>query len=62
MGDTLSIKATRIYLRNSNLEMWDKGKMVVIISRTKLAKNKILVGHKNNNIEYLKVLLMKKPN
>ena len=38
MGDTLQIMATEISLSNGNCKMWDKGKMIMILSRTKLAK------------------------
>ena len=40
--------------------MWDKGKMIVILSRTKYAKDEIFVGDKNDTISALKALLAQK--
>ena len=37
MGDTLQNMATEISRNNGDLKMWDKGKMIVILIRTKLA-------------------------
>ena len=60
MGDTLPIMATEISRNNSNYKMWDKGQMVVILSRTKCAKNTIFVGDKNGTLSALKDLLTRK--
>ena len=46
MGDTLPIMATEISRNDANFKLWDKGQMIVILSRTKLAKNTIFVGDK----------------
>ena len=40
--------------------MWDKGKMVAILSRTKCAKSTIFVGDKNGTLSALKDLLTRK--
>ena len=60
MGDTLPSMATEISLCNSNFNMWDKGQMIVILSRTKYAKYTIFVGDKNNTLAVLKNLLTRK--
>ena len=48
---------TEISRDNSNYNMWDKGQMVGIVSRTKCAKNTIFVGGKNDTLSVLKDLL-----
>ena len=60
MGDTLCSMATEISLCNSNFNMWDKGQMIVILSRTKKAKDTIFVGDKNDTLAALKHLLLRK--
>ena len=40
--------------------MWDKGQMIVILSRTKLAKDTIFVGDKNDTLSALKHLLTRR--
>ena len=52
--------ATEISRNDSNFKLWDKGQMIVILSRTKLAKNKIFVGDKNDTLAALKDLLIRK--
>ena len=56
MGDTLSSMATEISCNNSNFKMWDKGQMIVILSQTRLAKDTIFVGNKNDTLNALKLL------
>jgi len=60
MGDTLHSMATEISKRNGNFKMWDKGQMIVILSRTKFAKNTIFVGDKNDTLGALTQLLTRK--
>ena len=60
MGDTLQYMATQISSNDSNFHLWDKGQLVVILSRTKLARNSIFVGPKNDTLNALTELLMKK--
>jgi hypothetical protein len=61
MGDTLPSMATEISLScNSNFNMWDKGQMIVILSRTKYAKDTVFVGDKNDTLAALKNLLRRK--
>ena len=60
MDDTLPSMATEISLCNSNFNMWDKGKMIVILSCTKYAKDTIFVGDKNDTLAALKNLLTRK--
>ena len=40
--------------------MWDKGQMILILSRTKFAKDTIFVGDKNDTLTALKNLLTRK--
>ena len=60
MGDTLQFMATQISTNDRNFNLWDKGQLVVILSRTKVAKNSIFVGPVNDTLDALTQLLMKK--
>ena len=40
--------------------MWDKGQMIVILSRTKLAKATLFVGDKNDTLSALRHLLTRR--
>ena len=60
MGDTLPSVAAEISLLNSDFKLWDKGQMIVVISRTKEGKNTIFVGSKEDIIAALKSLLTRK--
>ena len=42
--------ATEISRNNGNFKMWDKGHMIVILSRTKLARYIILIDEKNDTL------------
>ena len=55
MGDRLQNMATEISRNNGDLKMWYKGKMIVILSRTKLAKNIIFVEERNDTISEMKI-------
>ena len=61
MGDTLFSMATEISRNDPNFRLWDKGQLVVILNRTKFAKNTIFVGDKDDTISpALKDLLNRK--
>ena len=60
MGDTLNQMATSILMNNSNFEFWDKGQLVVILSRTKFAKDSIFVGPKEETLDAFRQLLLKR--
>ena len=60
MGDTLNQMATSISTNDSNFELWDKGQLVVILSRTKFAKDSIFVGPKEETLTAFKQLLLKR--
>ena len=60
MGDTLVSMATTISYSDHNFNMWDKGQLVVILSRTKSAKDSIFVGPKNETLQAFRDLLTKK--
>ena len=60
MGDTLPSMSTEISQTHGEFKMWDKGQMIVILSRTKYAKDTIFVGDKNDTLNALKNLLTRK--
>lgn len=60
MGDTLISMATEISLNDPQFRLWDKGQLVVILSRTKRAKNTIFVGSKEDTLATLKNILLKR--
>ena len=60
MGDTLSMMITRLSVQVRNFTMWDKGQLIVILSRTKFAKNSIFVGPKDETLEAFRHLILLK--
>ena len=60
IGDTLSSMATEVSCTNSNFKMWDKGQMIVILSQTRRAQDTISVGDKNDILNALRHLLIRK--
>lgn len=59
-GDTLIKMAIYISDTNTNLSVWEKGMLVVLLSRTKFAKDSIFVGSKNDTlIAFRKILTLK---
>ena len=60
MGDTLIRVAIEISRSNSSFQLWDCAQAIVTLSRTKIGKNLILVGDKNETIEALSVLIQMK--
>ena len=56
MGDTLPSIATTISKTDSNFHLWDKGQLLVIISRTKKAEDTIFVGDKENTLDALETI------
>ena len=60
MGDTLNSMATEISRSDPNFKIWDKGQLVVLISRTTLARNTIFVGDKSDTLNALKEILIKR--
>ena len=56
-GDTIQTMATEISKNNSNFKLWDKGQMIVLLSRTKRACDTIFVGDKIDTLNALKTLL-----
>ena len=57
MGGTLPSVATSLSMADNNYSMWDKVQILVILSRTKLAKDTILVGDKESTLNSLVHLL-----
>jgi predicted GIY-YIG superfamily endonuclease len=60
MGDTLSHMATEISNADFNFSLWDKGQLVVLLSRTKFAANSIFVGNRNDTLNAFRSLIVKK--
>ena len=57
----MSSMATEVSLNDPLFRLWDKGQLVVILSRTKSAKHTIFVGNKADTIDSLKSILIKRP-
>ena len=57
MGGTLPSVATSLSMADNNYSMWDKVQILVILSRTKLAKDTVLVGDKESTLNSLVHLL-----
>ena len=60
MGDTLCRMATEVSRTDPNFSVWDKGQLVVVLSRTKLARNTIFVGIKEETLAVFKEILLRK--
>ena len=58
MGDTLPSIATTISDKDRNFSVWDKGQLLVIISRTKLAEDTIFVGDKESTLNAMVSILL----
>ena len=58
MGDTLSKMAAEVSVNDPNFRWWEKSQLVVLLSRTKFAKDTIFVENKQDTIEGLKNLLL----
>ena len=57
-GQTLFQMATEISLANPDFNIWDKGQLIVILTRTKKAKDTMFVGNKQDTPDALKNLLL----
>ena len=57
MGDMIAAVAKLTFLHDRNYTIWDKGQLLVIISRTRLAKYTIFVGDKEATLDALVALL-----
>ena len=53
MGATLSKIATEINVRGTGNQLWEKGQVVVLVSRTKFCKDLIFVGDQNATLEVI---------
>ena len=60
MGDTYESMATMISTTDKNFSLWDKGQLIVIISRTRDPKKTIFVGNKGDTLAAFKHLLLKR--
>lgn len=60
MGDTYYIMATSVSNVIKQLRLWEKGQLIVLISRTRTMKNTIFVGSKSDTIAGLVELLTKR--
>lgn len=50
--------ATEISMANPDFTIWDKGQLIVILTRTKRGKDTIFVGNKQDTLDALKNLLL----
>jgi predicted GIY-YIG superfamily endonuclease len=53
MGATLCKLATEINVKGSGNQLWEKGQVVVMVSRTKFAKDLIFVGNRARTLEII---------
>ena len=60
MGDTLSHMTTEISSTDFNFSLWDKGQLVILLSRTKFVANSIFVGNRNDTLNAFRLLIIKK--
>ena len=60
MGDTLNKMITRISIHEKNFTMWDKGQLIVVLSRTKVAKDSVFVGPKKETLDAFRQLMLLK--
>ena len=57
-GETLPEMATEISAADPNFNVWDRGQMIVLLTRTRTAKDTIFVGCKRDTLDALKRLLL----
>ena len=50
--------ATELLKYNTQLNLWDKEQLVVILSRTKIGRHTTLFGDKNETLKALKEILL----
>ena len=50
--------ATKISAADPNFNVWDRGQMIVLLTRTRRAKDTIFVGYKRDTLDALKQLLL----
>ena len=60
MVNTLISRETEISKNYPQFRMWDRGQLVLIIGRTKRAKNSIFFGNKSDTLDALKSILINK--
>jgi predicted GIY-YIG superfamily endonuclease len=60
MGDTYESMASEISNTNPDYGLWDRGQLVVLISRTKVPNKTIFVGPKHETLQTLKSVLTKR--
>ena len=59
-GETLPKMATELSMSNPDFKIWDKGQLMVILTRTRKAKDTIFVGNKRETLEALRNILLSK--
>ena len=57
-GQTLPEMATEISKNDPDFNIWDKGQLIVLLTRTKKAKDTIFVGNKQETLDALKPILL----
>ena len=50
--------AIEISMHNADFKVWDKGQLIVIITRTRKAKDTIFVGNKQETLVVLKNIIL----
>ena len=60
MGDTLNKVALQISCKDPHFKLWDRAQVIVATSRTKLGKDTIFVGNKQDTINALVELIQKR--
>ena len=60
MGDTYESMATMISTTDKNFSLWDKGQLIVIISRTRDPSRTVFVGNKAETLDAFRQLLLKR--
>ena len=60
MGDTYESMASEISNANPDFGLWDRGQLIVIISRTRVPQRTIFVGSKTNTLATLQSVLLKR--
>ena len=57
-GETLPQMATEINILDPDFNIWDKGQLIVLLTRTKKAEDIVFVGHKEDTLRALTSVLL----
>ena len=59
MDDALTLVISSLSMADNNYSMWDKEQILVILSRTKTAKDTIFAGYKESSLNALVIYIDK---